>query len=65
MEKGPLGATVGTCLVEKEAGGPGGNLGAVAAAVGDEQPGVVLGQQAPGVVVTGLAMMHAGHPYGT
>lgn len=64
VERGPLGARVGTCLEEKEAEGPGGNWEAVAAVVEDEEQEVVLGQQAQGVVVTGLAMMPAGHPYG-
>lgn len=32
--------------------------------VEDEAQGVVLGQQAQGVVVPGLATMPAGHPYG-
>lgn len=36
----------------------------MAAAVGDEGRGVVLGQQAQEVVVTGLATMPAGHPCG-
>lgn len=37
----------------------------MAAVVGDEGQGVLLGQQAQGVVVTGLAMTPAEHPYGT
>lgn len=36
----------------------------MAAVVGDEGQGGLLGQQAQGVVVTGLAMMPAEHPYG-
>lgn len=36
----------------------------MAAVVGDEGQEVLLGQQAQGVVVTGLATRPAGHPYG-
>lgn len=64
VERDPLGATVGTCLEGKEAGGPGGSWEAVAVVVEDEEQGVLLGQQAQGVAVTGLAKMPAGHPYG-
>lgn len=55
---------MGTCLEEKEAGGPGGSWGAEARVVGGGAQGVAPDPQAPGVVVTGLAAMPEGHPYG-
>lgn len=64
VERGPWGATEGTCLVEREVGGPGGSWGAGAAVVGDGGQVVVPDPQVQGVVVIGLAAMHEGHPYG-
>lgn len=64
VERGPWGATAGTCLEEREAGGPGGSWGAAAGVVGDGGQVVAPDPQVQGVVVTELAVMHEEHPYG-
>lgn len=63
-ERGPWGARAGTCLEEREAGGPGGSWGAGVRVVEGGGQVVAPDPQVQGVVVTGSAVMPAGRPCG-
>lgn len=63
-ERGPWGARAGTCLEEREAGGPGESWGAGVRVVEGGGQVVAPDPQVQGVVVTGSAVMPEGRPCG-